>query len=402
MALTVRSLAVISLLAFSALLALEASAADHPTVTLERVWPELSFERATHLTCANDGTGRVFVCEQKGLVWQIDPKAGTRSVYLDITPVTRTNNNEEGLLSIAFHPKFKENGKLYACYSTGKRYHRSDDARADRKDQVRTRVSVFTTKDPAKAPPDRTSEKIVIEGFQPFGNHNGGHVIFGPDGFLYLGLGDGGAAGDPEGNGQRLDRLLAKILRIDVDSKEPYAIPKDNPFVDRKGACPEIFCYGMRNPWRFCFQPKTGELWAGDVGQNRLEMVRKCAKGSNQGWNVMEASRPFARTTPGPDPIVPPVWEYPRSDGASITGGFFYRGKKIPDLVGTYVFGDYVSGNVWGLIDKPGGKPEVWRLVSNSGKAISSFGEDEDGELYLVEHQNANGGIWRLKGREAD
>lgn len=375
-----------------------AFAGEPPKVALEPFVPELKFDLPTHLTHAPDGSGRLFVCEQRGVVRMIVPprdgKPAERSTWLDLRSRTRSANQEEGLFSVAFHPKFKENGRVFVCYSTGKRYYPSASTK-DKKDGVRTRVSAFTLpKADAPAVP-LESEKVVIDAFQPFPNHNGGQIAFGHDGMLYFGLGDGGAARDPERNGQDLTRLLAKILRIDVDSAEPYAIPKDNPFVGVAGARPEIWAYGLRNPWRFSFDRENGELWVGDVGQDRREMVRRVARGTNQGWSIVEASLPMNPGTPR-DPIAPPTYEYGRRDGASVTGGFVYRGKRIASLRGIYVFGDYVSGNVFGLrMDRS--TPEVCTLIEKSGKAPSSFGEDEDGELYLVHHAEDYGQLFRLR-----
>ncbi|HZU97375.1 MAG TPA: PQQ-dependent sugar dehydrogenase [Planctomycetota bacterium] len=369
-----------------------ASADDRPRLKLERLWQDLEFDKPTHATSARDGTGRIFVCEQRGRV-QVVSKEGKCSVFLDITDRVRMEHNEEGLLSIAFHPKFKENGFVFVCYSHGKRYYRSD-FKGERKDPVCSRVSRFKVKD-GKADPD--SEKVVIEWGKPWGNHNGGQIDFGHDGFLYAGPGDGGAGGDPEGNGQRLDRLLGKMLRIDVDKGDPYSIPADNPWKDVAGAKPEVFAYGLRNPWRFSFDRKTGALWVGDVGQDKWEAVKKVEKGTNHGWNIMEGSHPYAPRGGKPrDPIVKPVYDYGREDGLSITGGFVYRGKAIKELEGIYVFGDYGSGHVFGLKERKDEKPDVWRLIDHSGKAISSFGEDEDGEILLVHHAPENGQIFKL------
>ncbi len=364
----------------------------HPKAKLERLWPDLDFDRPTHVTSARDGSGRLFVCEQPGVI-QVVSREGKRSVFLDISKKVRNDHNEEGLLSVAFHPKFKENGVFFVCYSTGKNYYPSE-WKGERKRPVRSQVSRFKVKE-GKGDPD--SEKPVISWHKPWGNHNGGQLVFGPDGFLYAGTGDGGAGGDPERNGQRLDRLLAKILRIDVDQGDPYGIPRDNPFKDREGALPEIFAYGVRNPWRFSFDRKTGALWAGDVGQDRWEAVRKIEKGSNHGWSVYEGSHVFdKRREKGAEPIVMPVLDYTRDQGASITGGFVYRGKKIPELDGYYVFGDYVTGHVFALREVEGEKPDFWRLIPNSQKAISSFGEDEDGEILVCHHAPENGAIFRL------
>jgi glucose/arabinose dehydrogenase len=344
------------------------------------------------VTSALDGSSRLFVCEQKGVL-KVVSKDGKCSVFLDLQDKVRFVHNEEGLLSVAFHPKFKENGLFFVCYSTGDKYYRSD-WKGERKNPVRSRVSRFKAKDDKGDP---KSEKVIIEWNKPWGNHNGGQLAFGPDGYLYAGTGDGGAGGDPEGNGQRLDRLLAKMLRIDIDKGDPYSIPKDNPFKDVTDAKPEIFAYGVRNPWRFSFDRKTGSLWVGDVGQDKWEAVKKIEKGTNHGWNLYEGSHVFARSAGKPrDPVVPVVYDYGRSDGASITGGFVYRGKKMKEFDGIYVFADYVSGHVFGLRERTGDKPDVWRVIDRSQKSISSLGEDEDGELLLVHHAPDNGAIFRL------
>lgn len=382
-------------------LALPTSAGDTQKPRL-RVLPaldDLLFDRPTHLTNAGDGSGRLFVCEQKGILWACElakpperPKA-TRTVFLDIAARTRCEHNEEGLLSVAFHPRFKTNGRVFVAYSTGKRY-RPSTYQGDRTDCVKTRVSRFELK-PGEQTLRPESEKVILEGYKPWGNHNGGQLAFGPDGFLYFALGDGGAGGDPENNGQDLSRLLAKMLRIDVDHGDPYAIPKDNPFVSVAGARPEIWAYGLRNAWRFSFDRKTKKLWAGDVGQDKWESIKVVEKGSNQGWSVFEGNHAFKRGSPR-DPVVKAVWEYGRDDGASVTGGFVYRGERLTELQGIYVFGDYVTGHIFGLRETKDG-PEVWRLIDRSQKAPSSFGEGEDGELYLVHHQRESGAIFRFE-----
>jgi glucose/arabinose dehydrogenase len=371
-----------------------ARADDHPRVRLERLFPDLLFDKPTHVASALDGSGRLFVCEQKGVL-RVVSKEGKDAVFLDLTDRVRFIHNEEGLLSVAFHPGFKENGLVFVCYSTGENYYRSD-FQGTRKNPVRSRVSRFTAKGDVADP---KSEKVIIEWTKPWGNHNGGQIAFGKDGYLYAGTGDGGAGGDPEHNGQRLDRLLAKILRVDVDKGDPYEIPKDNPFAGKEGARGEVFAYGVRNPWRFSFDRKTGALWAGDVGQDKWEAVKKIEKGTNQGWSLYEGSHAFdTKRKRGPDPIVPPVYDYGRNDGACITGGFVYRGKKIEGLGGVYIYGDYVSGHVFALQEgeKPGAKPDVWRLIDRTNKAISSFGEDEDGEIILVHHAAENGALFKL------
>ncbi|MBI3723917.1 PQQ-dependent sugar dehydrogenase [bacterium] len=376
--------------------------APKPRLKIERVFPELSFDKPTHLTGSGDKSGRLFVCEQKGTIWVVEPgkngEKATKSVYLDITDRTRTRDNEEGLLSVAFHPKFKENGKLFVAYSTGKKYWQST-YKGDRKDAVRTRVSRFQATSSAAASVEASTEKVVIDGDKPWGNHNGGQLAFGPDGFLYFGLGDGGAGGDPEGNGQDLSRLLGKIHRLDVDKAEPYAIPPTNPFVKVEGARPEIWCYGVRNPWRFSFDRKTGKLWVGDVGQDKYECIRKVERGSNHGWSIWEAAHPYKR--PGKpqtarDPVTMPVHEYDRKDGACVIGGFVYRGDRLRSLQGIYFFADYATGHFFGLRET-GKEPDVWRVVEKSKKAPSSFGEGDDAELYFVSHEAETGGIYRFQ-----
>ena len=218
---------------------------------------------------------------------------------------------------------------------------------------------------------------------QPFANHNGGQVGFGPDGFLYIGFGDGGAGGDPRGNGQNTNTLLGAMLRIDVNRGDPYAIPPDNPFA-AGGGRPEISAWGLRNPWRWSFDAATGELWAGDVGQNQVEEIDIIVKGGNYGWNMREGSSPFrGGRRPGAD-LIGPVAEYSHSFGCSVTGGYVYRGTEIPALAGTYVFGDYCSGRLWGLApDGSGGRAMAPLLREDINP--SSFGEALDGRLFVVD-----------------
>lgn len=242
---------------------------------------------------------------------------------------------------------------------------------------------------------DPESEKRLLYVPQPYPNHNGGSVVFGPDGYLYLGLGDGGAGGDPEGNAQNTGNLLGKILRIDVDTGDPYAIPADNPFA-RGGGSPEIWAYGLRNPWRFSFDALTGDLYIGDVGQNTYEEIdylpAQSQGGTNFGWDYREGKHPFEGSAPAGVPLVDPVWEYDHSQGCSVTGGLVYRGQLLPEWQGVYLYGDYCSGSVWGLVrGTDGGRKQA--LVFDSGGRISSFGEDESGEVYVIGH---GGRVFRL------
>jgi glucose/arabinose dehydrogenase len=237
---------------------------------------------------------------------------------------------------------------------------------------------------------------VLLTVEQPFPNHNGGQLAFGPDGYLYLGLGDGGSGGDPQGNGQNPATLLGSIVRIDVNGDEPYAIPADNPFADGAGGAPEVFLYGLRNPWRFSFDRGTGQLWIADVGQNAYEEIDRvdpaADAGANLGWNLMEASHCFVAGC-SPEGLVLPITEYGRDAGCSVTGGFVYRGTAIEGLAGWYLFSDYCSGLIFGVPSDaaPGTAP---RLLLETGLSVSSFGQDSDGELYVADI--AGGGIYRI------
>ena len=341
------------------------------------------FESPTNLVQAKDG--RVWVTEQAGRVWvfdgfQVDDTPAVAA--LDITDRVSSRRTEEGLLGMALDPTDERH--LYLYYSAA--------------DPRRSVVSRFTiSPDHASADPD--SELVILEVEQPYANHNGGQIAFGPDGYLYIGLGDGGAAGDPLGNGQDVSTLLGSILRIDVSQatrERPYTIPADNPFIDapETGERGEIWAYGLRNPWRFSFDRKTGALWAGDVGQNRWEEIDIIERGGNYGWNVLEGSHCFA----GGDGceregMTPPVWEYPLSgEPCSVIGGFVYRGFAIPWLRGSYVYGDFCSGKVFGLRYEDG-KVTGHEQLADTRLRIVSFGQDNDGELYLLSQKS---GIYRL------
>ena len=277
------------------------------------------------------------------------------------------------------NPDFYSNGFFYAYYS-------ADGPR-------RSVVSRFTAH-PDEDAADVGSERLILEVEQPYANHNGGQIVFGPDDLLYVGLGDGGSAGDPRGNGQDLGTLLGTILRLDVstlDSTGSYAIPSDNPFVGVEGARPEIWAYGLRNPWRFTFDWETGDLWAADVGQNALEEVDLIEPGLNYGWNIMEGDECYSRScdTRG---LEPPVAVYGSDEGCSITGGYVYRGERLPSLYGGYVYGDYCSGRIWAL-RHDGSRVTEATLLADTKLRISSFGEDMEGELYILDLE---GGIYRF------
>lgn len=356
----------------------------------ERAFPRLRFDRPLELTHAGDGSGRLFVVEQAGVihVFPNRPDIDRTTVFLDIRDVVSRDHNEEGLLGLAFHPRFKENGEFFVYYSTRPRASIVSRFRVSRDDPNRA---------------DRQSEEILMHIPQPYGNHNGGSIEFGPDGYLYIGMGDGGAANDPLGAGQDLKTLLGKILRIDVDRRDPglaYAIPKDNPFAGRNDARGEIWAYGLRNVWRLAFDRVTGDLFAGDVGQNRYEEVNLIVRGGNYGWKIREGFHPFEPNAPQTgDVLIDPLAEYFRHEGLSVTGGRVYRGQRLPEFYGAYFYGDYVTGNVWILrLDE---KKQVIenRKVARTGLNISAFGEDAEGELYITAF---DGYIYRFRKREGD
>ncbi len=325
------------------------------------------------MTHTNDGSGRLFVVEQPGRIRVIKNGTLRAQPFLNITDRVDFGG-ERGLLGLAFHPAYRQNGRYVVNYS------RASDGS--------TVVAEYRVSDDPDV--SRRGEKILLLVAQPYGNHNGGMVAFGADGLLYIGMGDGGAGGDPGNRGQDGKDLLGKMLRIDVDRGGPYAIPPDNPFA-AGGGRPEIFAGGFRNPWRFSFDRETGLLWAADVGQNAWEEVDIVQRGGNYGWRVMEGAHCFSpRRGCKKEGLVRPVAEYAnRGPRCSVTGGYVYRGSRIPALRGTYLFGDYCSGEVFGLRDldslAKGGLTDPDVLL-RTGLNISSFGEDEAGELYVVGH----------------
>ncbi len=354
-----------------------------PRVRLQRVYPALAFERLTGLYQAPDDSDRWYATEQRGRVLVFDdrPDEAQATVFLDITDKVTTGGNEEGLLGLAFAPDFRSSRVFYVYYSAP--------------NPRRSVISRFAAATPGAA--DRASETVILEVGQPFSNHNGGQIAFGPDGFLYVGLGDGGSGRDPMGNGQNLGVLLGKLLRIDPSAAgggRPYRVPVDNPFAGQAGARDEIYAYGLRNPWRFSWDSETGTLWLGDVGQNAWEEIDVIEKGGNYGWAIMEASRCLPGTSCMPTGILP-VFEYPTSrPNCSVTGGFVYRGEAIAALRGAYVLSDYCSGIIWGL-RYDGSRVTEERELIDSSIQISSFAVDHRGEIYALAHA-AQGGIFKL------
>ena len=362
-------------------------------VATEVAFPDLQWEgwkgevdgkpnplRPIVLTHAGDGSNRVFVAEQHGMIYVFpnDPKTTQAKLFLDLRDrvVYDDKSNEEGFLGLAFHPRFKENGEFFVFYTT----------RQAKRTNVLCRFHVRKD-DPDRADPD--SEEELLRLTRPFWNHDGGSLCFGPDGCFYFSTGDGGAGGDLYDNGQHLDTLLGKVLRIDVDHKDAgkaYAVPKDNPFVDRPGARPEIWAYGLRNVWRMAFDRPTRRLWAADVGQNLFEEIDLIRPGGNYGWNRREGLHPFgARGSAQKPEFIEPIWEYDHEVGKSIIGGAVYHGTRLPELEGYYVYGDYVTAKLWALrYDEDKGRVVANRPIKDRGKAMFSFGEDEKGEIYLL------------------
>ncbi len=379
------------------LIGVPAAAQLLPIIGLDESFPGVTFKQPVRMEEAPDETGRFFVAEQDGRIMMIRNGAPEAAEMLNIENRKPHASLEEGLLGLAFHPRFKSNQLFYICYTQA--------------DPRRTVISEFkmSADNPDRA--DMKSERVVLEVPQPFENHKAGQVSFGPDGFLYIGLGDGGRGNDPFNNAQNTAVLLGKILRIDVNTRSTnhsqgrsevlqYGIPGDNPFAAEPelyeyGVRKEIWAYGFRNPWRFSWDRETGEMWAGDVGQDKWEEVNLVVKGGNYGWCVREGAHHFK---PGPDGAryIDPVMEYPHDPkllaqsafpdhgiGCCVIGGYAYRGKKYPPLQGVYLYADYVLGTIWGLRSENGKITSSGTLLEQP-KNITSFAEDRQGELYTL------------------
>ncbi len=343
------------------------------------------------LTHAADGSNRVFVATQRGII-HITPKSGSGNtqVFLDLQDRVAYDDktNEEGFLGLAFHPRYRETGWVYVYYTNLHSPHQNVVARFE-----------VDPSNPNRALPGSEQQLLVFD--KPFWNHDGGTICFGPDGMLYIAVGDGGLGKDPFGNGQNLQTYQGAILRVDVDKQQRglnYAIPTDNPFVDREGALGEIWAHGLRNVWRMAFDRETGTLWAADVGQDLWEEINLVERGGNYGWNLREGLHPFGDDGVGPRPhLTEPIWEYSHEVGKSITGGVVYRGKAVPELDGAYLYADYVTMKMWALWHDPqSGKVTANREFTSPGEPVISFGEDEAGEVYFTTVTPTRGAVYRI------
>lgn len=338
------------------------------------------FKSPVLLTHSNTNDGRLFLVEKTGHVYLLDNSFEQKSLYLDASSLITTRGNEQGLLSIAFHPEFKLNGYLFIYYT------------ANNDDNTLARLTV----DPLGGKQiDLDSIEVLFAEKDPASNHNGGMLAFGRDGYLYLGMGDGGRGGDPWNNAQNLQNRLGKLLRIDVNSAHGYSIPQDNPFLAVKNAKPEIWAYGLRNPWRHSFDSLTGDLWIADVGQEKWEEINfqlaNSKGGENYGWKKMEGTHCYApKKECDNGKLSHPVAEYSHKEGCSITGGYVYRGENIPSMIGKYIYADFCSGTIWAIDQKSNFIPQVMMQTSLN---ISSFGEDEYGEMYVLDY---NGEIYKF------
>ncbi len=353
---------------------------DHPFSPIEYSivdsFPSLSFDQPLYLTHDGKDPSKIYVVEKTGKikVFENNSSADSADVYVDLSDRISLDGNEKGLLGLAFHPNYSENGYYYVYYT----------------DQSGSVISRLT-----EGVPD--SEIVLLSYPQPYSNHNGGHITFGPDGYLYIASGDGGSSGDPKNNAQDTSSYLGKILRIDVDNSEAdraYAIPEDNPFKDNNdGAVEEIFAYGLRNPWRFSFDELRGVLIAADVGQNKMEEINLIENGGNYGWNIMEGTLDYTQSNVDKNTLKAPIWTYEHPVGKSITGGYTYYGSENQSLYGTYIYGDFISGKIWGLWLDADQTPQNHELL-DTDLMFSSFGVDADSELYLIDYQ---GKIYKLE-----
>ena len=328
---------------------------------------DLFFDQPVALAALPDGSGRLLVVEQPGRIIAVDPQTTASTVFLDIRDRVGNFRSEEGLLGIAVAPDYADSGHLFVYYSSIA--------------AQRSVISRFTVLDGES--PDSDSELIVLQVDQPEWNHNGGMLAFGPDGYLYISLGDGGRDSDRDGNGQNTGTLLGSILRIDVSASRasaPYAVPDANPFVSTAGARPEIWAYGFRNPWRFSFDASTGALYVGDVGEGEYEEIDLVVRGGNYGWNTMEGAHCFESPSCDRSGLELPIAEYTHEFGCAVTGGYVYRGARVPALTGSYIYSDFCSGRIWALA--PNATDPI--QIADAGALVAAFGVDLSNELYIL------------------
>lgn len=374
---------------FLLLVSLNIVVAQSDTYDIYEPFPQVQITNLLGLETLDNNGGFIYALSQQGQIYRIDTNDPNASplVWLDISDRISTGG-ERGLLGLAFHPDFESNETFFVNYTAPS--------------PTRTVISKFTINPEGFG--DSGSEEILLEFNQPFNNHNGGQISFGPDGYLYIASGDGGSGGDPQGNAQNTQNLLGAMLRINVDNADSglnYSIPTDNPFVDTADGQNEIFAWGLRNPWRFSFDRETGVLWAGDVGQNAWEAIHTIENGLNYGWNILEGSHCYP---PGSncdtEGLEMPIFEYDHSQGdRSITGGYVYRGSANPSLEGKYIYGDFISGRIWALDYDMENQLVISNTeLINAPFNISSFGEDANGEIYILSYNT--GRIFRFEAEE--
>ena len=341
-----------------------------PKIGLKQVFDRIKFNKIVYMLQAPNDNSSWYIVEKQGRVLKVANQQSTdqSKVFIDITDRVDAQPNEAGLLGMAFDPQYAANHQVYLSYTNGS-------------NNLVSRISRFRLLKNGDAL-DPGSEQIILQVDQPYSNHNGGNIQFGPDGYLYIGLGDGGAGGDPHANGQNTNTLLGALLRIDIRA-HPYGIPSDNPFANGHNGRPEIYAWGLRNPWRWSFDRKTHTLWLADVGQNAWEEVNRITQAGNFGWNRKEASHCYKASSCVQPNLVEPVIEYSHDNGCSITGGYVYRGVKLADLQGVYLFADYCSGAIWGARELGAKVTQPQRLM-NSGLNIASFAQGNDGELFVI------------------
>jgi glucose/arabinose dehydrogenase len=374
-----RLVGLVVLTALLSAVSLQAQGATAPDPTgVQLVLVADGFNRPLFVTNAGDDSGRLFVVEQGGSIRIVRDGQRTDTPFLDVSQLISrealgAGYSERGLLGLAFSPDYANNGQFFIDYTdlNGNTVVARYQVSADNPDAA-----------------DPNSAVTILTQQQPYANHNGGMLAFGPDGYLYIGFGDGGSGGDPENRAQNLGTWLGKILRVDVNA-ETFGVPSDNPYAGARGALPEIWAYGLRNPWRFSFDQETGDLYIGDVGQNLWEEVdfqpADSPGGENYGWNVYEATHPYSGAA-APANMVLPVAEYSHRDGISISGGYVYRGSLLPGLAGVYFYSDYGTGTIWSLYRDATGTWQNSVFMRGTGNTISGFGEDHDGELYVVDY----------------